>query len=258
MILNLVNFVKQCEKEEYRPTIFVFIEENKMRRLLISVSLIFVMLGVGCAALSHYATYSEIDSKAVKYVVDAGVADANEYTGWWKQNMVWAEKLKVDVDSAYNVIHQSLKHMIEKNDLSYSIHKEVVASNYIVAQQREEIWFGEKGLASMGLGLLGFGGFTGILGLMRKRPGDITPPEMENALALVTSEASKDLFIKDKQFTQLVKGVQVFIDEYKGTTDDKEAVMLKTLKTFLNAKQDEDTQVAVAVAKKLRNVNCVI
>lgn len=221
-----------------------------MRRLLILVSLIFIMFGVGCAALSHYVTYSEIDQKAVKYAVDAGVADVNDYTGWWKQNMVWAEKLKVDVDSAYNVIHQSLKHMIEKNDLSYSIHKEVVANNYIAAQQREEIWFGEKGLASMGLGLLGFGGFTGVLGLMRKRPGDITPPEMENALASATGKTLEELSVKDRQFIQLVKGIQVFMDEYKGTTDNKEAVMLKTLKTFLDAKQDADTQAAVAVVKK--------
>ena len=222
-----------------------------MKRLLVVISLMLIMFGVGCAALSHYATYSEIDQKAVKYVVDAGVADANEYTGWWKQNMVWAKKLKVDVDSAYNVIQQSLKHMIEKNDLSYSIHKKVVASNYVASQQREEIWFGEKGIASMGLSLLGCGGFAGVLGLMRKRPGDITPPEMENALALATNKASEDLSIKDRQFVQLVKGVQVFMDEYKGTTDDKEAAMLKSLKAFLNAKQDEGTQVAVAVAKKI-------
>jgi len=221
-----------------------------MKRLLVVMSLVFIMLGVGCAALSHYATYSEIDTKAVKYVVDAGVADADDYTGWWKQNMVWAKRLTVDVDSAYKVIHQSLKHMIEKNDLSYSTHKKIVANNYKDAQQREEIWFGEKGLASMGLGLLGCSGLSGVLCLMRKRPGDFAPKEMESALASATGKTLEELSAKDKQFIQLVKGVQVFIDEYKGTTDNKEAVMLKHLRIALDAKQDEDTQVAVAVAKK--------
>jgi len=220
-----------------------------MKRLLVLISIIFIMLCIGCAALSHYVTYAEINQNAVKYVADAGVADANDYTGWWKQNMVWAEKLKTDVDSAYNIIQQSLQHMIEKNDLSYSTHKKIVANNYVAAQQREEVWFGENGIASMGFGLLGVGGLTGLLGLMRKRPGDITPPEMEKALASATGKTLEEISVKDKQFIQLVKGVQVFMDEYKNTSDDKEVAMLKALKTFLNAKQDTDTQAAVAVVK---------
>lgn len=220
-----------------------------MKKLLVLVSLICIMLGMGCVAASQLLTYANIDQDAVDYAVDAGVADVNDYDSWWP-NIVLVERLEKDVDAGHNVIQLMLEQQIQRDNLAYSIHKDVVANDKAVSLQREKLLFGDTGLLSMGLSMMGFGSLTGLLGLMRKRPGDITAPEMEQALASATGKATADLSSKEKQFVQLVKGVQVFMDEYKDTTDNKEAVMLKTLKTALDAKQDVDTQAAVAIIKK--------
>lgn len=220
-----------------------------MKKLMVMVSLVLIMLGLGCAAMSHYVTYAEIDRDAVGYVVNAGVADVNDYDSWWP-NLVLVERLDKDIDGGHKLIQLSLKQLIQKDDLEYSIHKDTVSYDLAIASERENLLFGETGLLSLGLSMAGFGGLTGLLGLMRKRPGDITAPEMEQVLALATNKATSDLSTKDKQFVQLVKGLQVFMDPYKGTTDNKEAVMLQELKTALNGKQDVDTQAAVAVVKK--------
>jgi len=73
---------------------------------------------------------------------------------------------------------------------------------------------------------------------------------MEQALATATGKTTAELSVKEKQFIQLVKGVQVFMDDHQNTTDNKEAVMIKRLKIAMDAKQDIDTQAAVAVVKK--------
>jgi hypothetical protein len=220
-----------------------------MKKAMVVMSLVLIMLGLGCTALSRYVTYAEIDRDAVKYAVDAGVADTNDYCSRWP-NIVLAERLEKDIDGGHKKIQLNLKQLIQKDDLEYSIHKDVVANNLAVAFQREELLFGETGLLSLGLSMAGFGTLTGLLGLMRKRPGDITAPEMEQALASATDRTSAELTTKEKQFVQLVKGVQVFIDEYKNSTDNRDIVILNALKTALNAKQDADTQAAVAVVKK--------
>ena len=220
-----------------------------MKKLLVLVSLVCIMLGMGCVAASQLLTYANIDQDAVDYAVVAGVADVNDYDSWWP-NIVMVERLEKDVDAGHNVIQLHLEQLIQKDNLTYSIHKDVVANDKAVSLQREKLLFGDTGLLSMGLSMMGFGSLTGLLGLMRKRPGDITTPEMESALASATGKTSAELSAKEKQFVQLVKGIQVFMDEYKDTNDNKEAVMLKALKTALNAKQDADTQAAVAVVKK--------
>lgn len=215
---------------------------------MVVMSLVLIMLGLGCTALSHYITYAEIDRDAVEYAVDAGVADVNDYDSWWP-NIVLVEQLERDVDGGHKIIQLNLKQLIQKDDLEYSIHKDTVSHDLAIALERENLLFGETGLLSLGLSMAGFGGLTGLLGLMRKRPGDITAPEMEQALASATGKTSAELSSKEKQFVQLVKGVKVFMDEYEDSTDDKDIVILKALKTAMNAKQDDDTKAAVAVVK---------
>ncbi len=220
-----------------------------MRKLLMTISLVCILFGVGCAAMSHYATYTEIDRDAVKYAINSGMADANDYDEWWT-NLVTANRLKRDVDGGHKIIQLKLKQLIQKDDLEYSIVEDAVANNLAIGLQREELLFGKTGLLSLGLSMAGFGGLTGILGLMRKRPGDITAPELEQAITSATGKTSADLSSKEKQFVQLVKGVQLFFDDYRDSTSSTQTDMLKALKVAMNVKQDTDTQAAVAVVKK--------
>ena len=216
-----------------------------LRTIIVLLSLIAIVTGLGCATYSHLITPAEVDRDALRYAVDAGVADYNDYDAWYP-NLDEATRLKGDVDSAHILKQQELQHKMEKDTTQYGIHQKVTTTNYQAAVQREEIWFGEKGIFSMILPMIGLSGATGVLGLMRKRPGDITKPEMEQALATATGKTSAELSLKEKQFVQVVKGVQAYMDkpEYVNSTEREDLV------TELNKAQDKDTQAAVAVVKK--------
>ncbi len=229
--------------EEYKERV------QKMKKVIAVVSLVLIISGLGCTAMSRYVTWAEIDRDAVKYAIDAGVVDVNDYDDWWT-NIVMLERLERDVDGGHKIVQLNLKQLIQKDDLEYSIVKDTVSSDLAVAFQREKLLFGETGLLSLGLSMAGFGGLTGLLGLMRKRPGDITAPEMEQALISATGKTSAELSAKEKQFFQLVNGIKVFMNNYKNSTDNKDIVVMKALKDAMNAKQDADTQAAVAVIKK--------
>lgn len=216
-----------------------------MKTIVIILSVILVIAGISCTIVSQQATPAEVDQKALQYAVDAGVADFNDYDAWYP-NMAESIRLIEDMDAAYDVYLLKIQQAADDNDLAYSIHTKTTQRNFKVAQQREEALFGEKGLLSMGLGLLGMGGLTGMIGLMRKRPGDITKPEMEQALASATRKTSAELSAKEKQFIQLVKGVQGFL-----VTLENSPVIKGEFKAILQQNQDVDTQAAVAVAKKL-------
>lgn len=214
-----------------------------MKTTIMVCSIFLLAAGLGCAALSSFITPAMIDGHAVDYVVAAKVADSNDYKGY--PNLLKAEKLQTDVDSAHTIIQFDLQQQIHKDDLNYSIHKKVVAANYFKAQRQEEFLFGEKGLLTLGLSLAGFGTFTGLIGLMRKRPGDVTRTEMENAVAQIEGKTSAELSDKQKQFIELVKGVQIFMDENK----ERFPFQIKTLKETFDRTQDESTQIAVAQIK---------
>ena len=220
-----------------------------LRTTIIILSAIMVVAGISCTIVSQQATPAEVDQKALQYAVDAGVADFNDYDAWYP-NLAEAIRLVQDVEHAHVLNRQALEQAIQKEDTAYSIHTNTTIDNKQKGIHREEALFGEKGLLSMGLSMLGIGGMGGMIGLMRKRPGDITKPEMEQALATATGKTSAELSVKEKQFVQLVKGVQAFTETYKGTTDNSTAVILQTLKQELNSAQDKDTQAAVAVIKK--------
>ena len=215
-----------------------------MKTLIVTLSIALMVVGMGCAALSSLVTPAEVDQNALRYAIDAGVANPNDYNAWYP-NLDEATRLKRDVDSAHVLNQQELQHLIEKDITQHGIHQRVTTTNHQVAVQREEQLFGETGLLSLGLSMAGMGAFAGLLGLMRKRPGDITAPEMEQALATVKGETAAELSIKEKQFVQLVKGVQAFMDIKTPYSDAN-----KELKICCNAAQDTDTRAAVAVIKK--------
>ena len=218
-----------------------------MRYVIAIASLIVLCGGLGCAALSNLVTPAEIDRQAVAYVASAGVADANEYAGYG--NMAKAEKLKTDVTTAHQTIQLDLEQQAAKDNLTYAVLSETVANNYAAAVKQEETLFGPTGLLSLGMTAAGMGTLTGLIGLMRKRPGDVTSAELEQAVDEVAQQSGEELTTKQRQITQLVQGVS----EYMKTLKDAPA-SLESLKTALRMTQDTDTQVAVETVKKELNL----
>lgn len=208
-----------------------------MKTLIIIASIMLMTIGLSCAALSSYITPAEVDQNALRYAVNTGIVELSDYDAWYP-NLAEAERLAKDVDAAHSTVQLSLQQQAEKDNLVYSIHKDVVSTNLITADQREEMLFGETGLMSMGLSMMGAGGLAGLLGLMRKRPKDWTPEEVEIAMTGVKGELTE----KDKQIIELVRGVQKFLDTSDKTVSD-------ALKTSLATNQSSTTKETVAKIK---------
>jgi len=219
-----------------------------MKTITIIFSIILMTAGLGCVALSSYVTPADVDTKAVQYVVDAGIAELNDYKAWYP-NLALAERLVDDLGAANLVNQQSLQQLMDKDNTMCGIYMGVAVTNRQSGRQREEAFFSEAGLLPMGMSMLGVGGFAGLLGLMRKRPGDITKPEMEQALATVQNKTTAELTLKEKQMIQLVRGVQAFLDSPAAI-----GVSSEYLKAELNKAQDNDTRVAVSVIKTSNNI----
>lgn len=217
-----------------------------MKKNLMVVFCTVVMLGgLGCAAVSHYLTPTSVDEGGVDYVVERGGGDPNDYKSWLWPNLVDAQKLDRDLDLAHDKEQLRLRQLMDTDDQEYAGHKGVSTSNVTSGIQREGFLFGEKGILSMGLALLGVGGASGILGLMRKRPQDITRADFDKALASTKEESHLTLAEKEKHLTQLVKGIQ----KYMGTLNSDNG-NLSQLKTILNETQDDDTRLAVKKIKQ--------
>jgi len=216
-----------------------------MKKTIFGVcSLLFLIIGLSCTALSYKITPAKLDRKAKEYVVTNGTAEPNEYKGY--QSLEKLMRLEKDVDITYDAILFALNQEKEQQDFDYARFKETITRDVETAKQTEQLLFDEqKGIFSLGLSLLGVGGLSGLLGLMRKRPGDVTPTEMEQTLADATGRTQEELSTKEKQFIQLVKGVQKFIDLQNGSNPETVAA----LKVALRAEQDADTRQAVAVVK---------
>lgn len=207
-----------------------------MKTILSLICIAALAIGIGCASLSEYVTPAAIDQKAVEYAVGAGVAEPNAFAGY--ANLEKAIRLEVAVENAYEVKLLALAQMQEKNQLDYGILRGVVVNNTKLARAREEQLFGETGLLSVGLSALGAGGLAGMLGLMRKRPQDWSPEEMESALAELKGSVSG----KDRQLIEVVKGVQSFINTNPGEAADR-------LKAAITAARSSDTAQAIAAIK---------
>ncbi|KKM80085.1 hypothetical protein LCGC14_1343440 [marine sediment metagenome] len=214
-----------------------------MKKILLMLSVVLLLTGLGCAAISHYATPAGKDQGSIKYIVDNSDGHVEDYEVWPWFNLHTANKLKEDLDDSHQTVQHRLRQAMEDDQLEYGQHSDVVITNVQQARQREEALFGEKGLLSMGLSLTGMGAFTGILGLMRKRPGDITPTEVSGVVANATGQTVAELEVRNKQLFQVVKGVQEFIN---GGTPGQ---YIAQLKADLSGAQDVDTQLAVKAAK---------
>jgi len=225
-----------------------------MKKVFAIIMLLLIVGGCGTATLSEYITPADIDSAAVNYVTQAGVAEPKEYDGY--PSLYKAKKLVEDVDVTYVLNTQELTQALQREETNHSIFIGTTKANYQSGLQRADALFGETGLLSMGLSIIGAGGFAGILGLMRKRPGDITPQEMQSALGDATGRTTAELSAREKQFTQVVKGVDELKNIYKEQTKTdsnatvKVADLLTAMKTVFDSNQDTDTQQAVAVAVK--------
>jgi len=220
--------------------------------MLLVASLLAAVVGIGCASLSSYITPAEIDKRAVKFVVEAGVADPNEFRGW--ANLEKAIKLDAYVGMAYEVREVAIKQMQENLQLDYNHLNAVVTKNKNDAIAREEALFADGGALSTLLAAGGFGAFAGFLGLMRKRPGDLTPDDLRQA----TEEIIQEVDIKESQFNQVVVGIEKFMKNKDGiaavvngesSAADKTDALLSLLKTVLSKEQDSLTRQEVGKAK---------
>jgi len=212
-----------------------------MKKIVMVLSILLILGGLGCAALSELITPAEIDRKAVCYAEDRGVAEPNEFDGY--PNLAKAKKLGQYVESAYAVKMQEIEQAAETEELKHSIHAKTTRINTQAGIQREDMLFGETGLLSLGLSMLGAGGFAGFLGLMRKRPGDITKEEYETAVASAGGKTSDELTTKQRQFAQLISGIGKFVETLPPP-------LVAQFKSTMNEHQDTDTQIAVAAVKK--------
>jgi hypothetical protein len=228
---------------ESKKYLLTELKGHKMfRKILMVMCLLLVAGGLGCAALSHVVTPAPVNEKAIEYVVDARVADANEFAGY--ANLDKAFRLQQAVERAHEVNVQELQQYMENENLHYSHMSGATKQDVDTGVAREEILFGPKGLATLGLTMAGFGGFTGLLGLMRKRPGDITRDEFQNAVNTLATENIQDVEVSEKHLRDVVKGVGKFMETYPDTP------IIKEFKDILDGTQDSDTKVAVQIIKK--------
>lgn len=145
---------------------------------VIVLSLLCVLGAIGCEAFSYYLTPAATNSKAIEYTGNP----SDEYRSFLYPNLADAVKLQADVKSAHELKQLAYKQKIETDGLTYQQINKVVESNRQSAMVFEERMFGESGFISMGLGLIGAGSLGGFLGLLRKRPGDVTPDELQSAV----------------------------------------------------------------------------
>lgn len=224
-----------------------------MKKVLAILLLVIMLGGCGAASLSEYLTPADIDKGAVKYVVARGAAEPNEYKGY--PSLYKAKKLLDDVDVAHVLEKQKLEQALQREDTEHNIHHGNANANYQSGLQRQEGLFGETGLISIGLMALGMGG-TGILGLMTKRPRDITPEDAQKAITEATGKTHEELSAKEKHFIEVVKSVAALKDTYKNMANSdsnatvKVVDLLTTMKDTFNNVQEKDTRQAVAVAAK--------
>lgn len=209
---------------------------KKSKLFILILSVLAIAGAFGCSALSHYITPAEIDQRAVDYADAAGVIDVNDFEGY--ANLDKAIKLETAVTSAYQVKQLSLEQLAEKNNLTFSQLQSVTQTNRIEAFKKEEKLFGEKGLLTLGLSLIGGGSFAGLIGLMRKRPGDITPEQLNNAIDFTEQELANE----KRSLGELVQGIQAFFDSDK----PKDAEILKEMLTVATS---PETKKKIAVLK---------
>lgn len=189
-------------------------------------------------AVSELVTPARIDSRAKNYAIERG-ADASNYQAWYP-NLAVSNQLLKDIRAGHLTTLQEFEQAMERENLEHGLVLGVAEADNKVAVLREEQLFGEKGLLSMGLGMLGFGSLTGFVGLMRKRPQDWSPEEVETVMKSDKETISE----RDKQLVELIRGVQRFLN--LNTTD---STIAEQLKSELAKTQSASTKETVAKVK---------
>lgn len=205
---------------------------------LVLLSVLAIAGSLGCVALSHIVTPADIDLRAVEYAATAGMIDANDFGGYG--NLYKAMLLETAVGNAHEWNQVQMLQQIDIDNLEYAQIAKVTANNRRISAQREEQLFGEKGLLTLGLSMGGFGAIGGLVGMMRKRPGDVSPQELKQAIGGTEAKLTD----KELQFAELVKGIQNFIDLDKTFPETRSG-----LKTELAKTQSAETKKAVAAVK---------
>lgn len=209
-----------------------------IKTIVAYILLAIVLIGSGCiGTVSEHLTPGRIDPDVVAYNEEAGVGTAKDYRGFLYPSLAELKRLSTDLDAAIALTEQELVHLAEQKQLQAKILKGVVTNDVEIAIAREEFLFNPTtGAVAIGLSLLGIGG-AGYLGLMRKRPQDVTPQDMEKALGEVKGEMTN----KDRQIIQLVASVKNVIEAQPPAAQDE-------MKKLLKAGQLPDTRVAVKQA----------
>jgi len=216
---------------------------RRIKRTLAYLVLAIVVIGGGCiGTLSQELSPGRVDKDVKAYNAEAGVGDPDDYRGLFGYpSLASVLRLQTDFNAAVILTDQELQHMIEKKKLNDDILKGTVDGDVEIAVAREDFIFNPTtGVLAMGLGLIGIAG-GGYLGLMRKRPQDITPEDMELALGGVKGEVDE----RDRTIVNLVasmKNVLVTAKESDGGLD---------IKSILKASQTPETRKAVKQALAL-------
>ena len=210
-----------------------------MKKLLAYFVLAAVVIGGGCiGTLSEELTPGRVDPDVVAYNEEAGTGAAEDYKGILFPSLASVKRLRTDFEAAVVVTNQELKHLVEQKQLQAEILKGVVTNDFEIAVAREDFIFNPTtGALAIGLSLAGIG-VGGYLGLMRKRPKDITPVDMEKALAGVKGEVDD----RDRKIINLVASMKNVIDLQP---DDKRR---QEVKSVLKSGQLPETRAAVKAA----------
>lgn len=213
---------------------------KQAKRIIAYLVLAVVVIG-GCAmgTLSQELTPGRTNPKVVAYNVSAGVSNAEDYKGWLYPSLSSVLRLQADFTAAVVLTDQELQHIIEKKKLNDDILKGTVDNDVKVSVAREDFIFNPTtGVLAIGLSMFGIAG-GGYLGLMRKRPKDITPDEMEAALG----EIKGDVDDRDRKIINLVASMRnVLVAQAQ---NGKESLDIKAI---LKSSQTPETQRAVKQA----------
>ena len=209
-----------------------------MKRMIAYTVLAIVVIGGGCiGTISEHGTPARIDGDAVDYVVEAGIGDAADYKGFLFPSLAELKRLRIDLNAAYDVNVQEIQHLAEQHQLAFKYLGGIIDGDIELAKAREDFIFNPTtGALAIGLSLAGIGA-GGYLGLMRKRPQDITPAEMETALGDVRGEVDD----RDRKIISLVASMRNVIDAQPADAQ-------RHMKEILKAGQSPETRVAVKQA----------
>jgi len=180
-----------------------------MRKVIAYVLLAVVLIGSGCiSALSEHLTPTKNDKEVIAYVEEVGTGRAADYKGFLFPNLATLRKLKHDFEAAVAVTNQELKHLAEQKKLKENILRGIVDTDISIGEIREDnLYNPTTGAIAVGLSLFGVGA-GGLLGLMRKRPQDITREDHEKVLNDIKGQITD----KERKIVQLVGSVKKVID----------------------------------------------